>query len=300
LTNGRDPNAHILLRVFFNGKLLSHDPVPQQVVTAEEARNGARVLLEIQPVEQFDGYKPGDYFGTVNLMFNAAVLRDRQGSGTGQRHSVQGRSNDFQVPKKRMFVCAAGAMFCASVQAVTQEMRASYIPDPSRPQNNTFIDQTVQGGYCGTYVADCKAHNLSGVRLPLRFASVRSIEPGATVRNGAMFRIPNRWRSLTVRNVVSGETATVEMRIGGLGTQYVLSDTARSLTGAASRSTGPSGSVGRSRLVVSLKALRSRSNDSVHADLLSLLLARTVGNRLQQRGRVPDSLDDLRLPGCGL
>lgn len=138
----------------------------------------------------------------------------------------------FRFRKKRMFVCAAGAMFCASVQAVTQEMRASYIPDPSRPQNNAFIDQTVQSGYCGTYVADCKAHNLSGVRLPLRFASVRSIEPGATVRNGAMFRIPNRWRSLTVRNVVSGETATVEMRIGGLGTQYVLSDTARNLTGA--------------------------------------------------------------------
>ncbi|MGE1176564.1 CS1 type fimbrial major subunit [Pseudomonas sp. BW7P1] len=73
LTNGKDPNAHILLRVFFNGKLLSHDPVPQQVVTAEEARKGARVLLEIQPVEQSDGYKPGDYFGTVNLMFNAAA-----------------------------------------------------------------------------------------------------------------------------------------------------------------------------------------------------------------------------------
>ncbi|MCX2544566.1 hypothetical protein [Pseudomonas sp. COW5] len=131
------------------------------------------------------------------------------------------------------FVWGLGAMLSTTAHAVTQEMRASFIPDPGRPQNNAFVDQTPQSGYCGTYVADCKAHNLSGVRLPLRFSSVRSIEPGATVRNGAMFKIPNQWRSLTVKHVATGEAATVEMRIGGVGTQYVLSDTAVNLTGAA-------------------------------------------------------------------
>ncbi|MCX2544565.1 fimbrial assembly protein [Pseudomonas sp. 91RF] len=75
LTNARDSQQHIILRVFFNGKELSHEPVPQQVVSAEEAKAGARVLLEIQPVKQFDGYKPGDYYGTVSLMFNAAAPR---------------------------------------------------------------------------------------------------------------------------------------------------------------------------------------------------------------------------------
>lgn len=73
LTNGRDSRENINLRVSFNGKELSHHPVPLQVVTAEEAMAGSRVRLEIEPREQPGGYKPGDYYGTVNIIFNAAA-----------------------------------------------------------------------------------------------------------------------------------------------------------------------------------------------------------------------------------
>lgn len=73
LTNGRDSRDNINLRVSFNGKELSHHPVPLQVVTAEEAMAGSRVRLEIEPREQIGGYKPGDYYGTVNIIFNAAA-----------------------------------------------------------------------------------------------------------------------------------------------------------------------------------------------------------------------------------
>lgn len=73
LTNGRDSRDNINLRVSFNGKELSNHPVPQQVVTAEEAMAGSRVRLEIEPREQVGGYKPGDYYGTVNIIFNAAA-----------------------------------------------------------------------------------------------------------------------------------------------------------------------------------------------------------------------------------
>lgn len=122
-----------------------------------------------------------------------------------------------------------GWLLSSAAYGVSQEIRAVYIPDPANPQTNTFINQTPQSGYCGTYPNDCKP--MSGVRLPLRFASIRAIEPGASERNGAMFRMPAQWRSLVVTNVFTGESATVEMRIGGFGSQYVLSDTAASLTG---------------------------------------------------------------------
>ncbi|WP_085684566.1 MULTISPECIES: CS1 type fimbrial major subunit [unclassified Pseudomonas] len=73
LTNGRDSRENINLRVSFNGKELSDRALPLQVVSAEEARIGTRVMLEIEPREQAGGYKPGDYYGTVNIMFSAAA-----------------------------------------------------------------------------------------------------------------------------------------------------------------------------------------------------------------------------------
>lgn len=48
-----------------------------------------------------------------------------------------------------------------------------------------------------------------------------------------MFKMPAQWRSLAVQNVVTGEAETVQIRLGGVGSQYVLSDTAVNLTGAA-------------------------------------------------------------------
>ncbi len=143
-----------------------------------------------------------------------------------------------KVSKGLVFVYALGGVFSLSAQAITQEIRASFVPDPANPQNNTFINQTPQSGYCAIYVNDCKTYNLSGLRLPLRFAASYAIEPGTPEREGAMFKMPAQWRSLTVQNVVTGEAETVEMRIGGFGSQYVLSDTAKNLTGAASDQEG--------------------------------------------------------------
>ncbi len=66
LSNGR---RSIVLNVTFNGQVLSLDET--LVVPAVEARAGKRVLLEIAAVEPEDGYVPGDYFGSVHLMFDA-------------------------------------------------------------------------------------------------------------------------------------------------------------------------------------------------------------------------------------
>lgn len=138
-----------------------------------------------------------------------------------------------KVSKGLVFVYLLGGVFSLSAQAITQEIRASFVPDPTNPQHNKFINQTPQSGYCATYENDCKTHNLAGVRLPLRFAASHAIEPGAPERAGATLKAPAQWRSLTVTNLVTGETQTVELRIGAIGSQYVLSDTAANLTGAS-------------------------------------------------------------------
>ncbi|SFW68449.1 MULTISPECIES: CS1 type fimbrial major subunit [Pseudomonas] len=68
LSNGRE---RIDLRVTFNGVALTLDSA--QVVTATEARPGRQVPLEIAAIRPDDDYKPGDYYGTVHMVFDATA-----------------------------------------------------------------------------------------------------------------------------------------------------------------------------------------------------------------------------------
>ncbi|ROM67067.1 adhesin [Pseudomonas brassicacearum] len=68
LSNGRE---RIDLRVTFNNVELTLDST--QVVTALEARPGRQVPLEIAAIKPGDGYRPGDYYGTVHMVFDAVA-----------------------------------------------------------------------------------------------------------------------------------------------------------------------------------------------------------------------------------
>ncbi|MBC3376842.1 adhesin [Pseudomonas sp. SWRI92] len=68
LSNGRD---RIDLRVTFNNVELSLDST--QVVSANEARPGRQVPLIIAAIKPDDEYKPGDYYGTVHMVFDAVA-----------------------------------------------------------------------------------------------------------------------------------------------------------------------------------------------------------------------------------
>ena len=63
----------IPLTVMFNNVQLTHLG-PVEVVSQVEAAAGKRVLLDItaQPLTEA-GYRPGSYYGSVNIMFNAVV-----------------------------------------------------------------------------------------------------------------------------------------------------------------------------------------------------------------------------------
>ncbi|MBO1541376.1 CS1 type fimbrial major subunit [Pseudomonas sp. OA65] len=69
LSNGHD---RIDLRVSFNNVQLSLDSTP--VVSAGEARPGRHVPLEIAAIRPAgENYKPGDYYGTVHMVFDAVA-----------------------------------------------------------------------------------------------------------------------------------------------------------------------------------------------------------------------------------
>ncbi|MDD0970657.1 MULTISPECIES: CS1 type fimbrial major subunit [Pseudomonas] len=70
LSNGR-LDEDILLHVKFNGVVMGSDPRPREVLSQAEAAVGKRVLLEIDPIQPLSGFKPGDYNGTVMLLFSA-------------------------------------------------------------------------------------------------------------------------------------------------------------------------------------------------------------------------------------
>jgi hypothetical protein len=120
-----------------------------------------------------------------------------------------------------------------SAGAVTQEIRALFTPDSANPQSNKFINKTPPSGYCVDYPDQCKDNNMFSIRLPVRFESAGAMQPNASSRSSAMFKVPADWRALTVTNMETGESERVEVRIAGIGSQYQLSDTAANLTGAS-------------------------------------------------------------------
>lgn len=71
LSNGI-PGQEIALTVVFNGATLS-EFAKADAVSAADANFGKRVLLEISPVKPASGYRPGNYFGSVHLLFNAVA-----------------------------------------------------------------------------------------------------------------------------------------------------------------------------------------------------------------------------------
>ncbi|MBV6822362.1 hypothetical protein KUF73_05395 [Pseudomonas sp. PD9R] len=107
-----------------------------------------------------------------------------------------------------------------SVGAVVQEIRAEFVPDPTNPMFNKFVNTTPESGVCPTYMAArCKSLGIFSLVVPgLRFNSNQPI-PAEHVdpRQGATFSVPSSWRDLDVVHGTTGEREKVQMRIAGIG-----------------------------------------------------------------------------------
>ncbi|WP_434766606.1 hypothetical protein [Pseudomonas triticicola] len=117
----------------------------------------------------------------------------------------------------------------SQVQALNQEIRALFQPDPSKPHKNGFINQTPNSGYCQLYPAECTANGMFSIQLPVRFTSNTFIGANETVGVGA----PANGRRLTVTNPDTQETETVEVRISGVGSRYVLNRPVTQIAGGS-------------------------------------------------------------------
>lgn len=76
LSNGRDVD-NIALDVSFNRAKLTLDDA--EVVSELDGKTGRRVWLEIAAVKPQEGYKPGEYYGSVHMIFEAVAPGSRLG-----------------------------------------------------------------------------------------------------------------------------------------------------------------------------------------------------------------------------
>lgn len=117
------------------------------------------------------------------------------------------------------------ALSLPPAEAVNQEIRALFQPDSWHPDKNVFINKTPNSGYCATYPDQCADNGMFSIQLPVRFESSRQISLGTPVS----LKAPANWRRLTVTHQDTGETETVEVRITGIGSKFVLDKPATEL-----------------------------------------------------------------------
>ncbi|VVN76988.1 hypothetical protein PS718_00807 [Pseudomonas fluorescens] len=119
------------------------------------------------------------------------------------------------------------ALSMPAAQAASQEIRALFQPDSTQPNKNTFVNKTPNSGYCATFPEQCAATNMFSIRVPMRFDSTRPLRYGDSIP----VKVPSLWRQITVTNQDTQETETVEVRIMGVGSNYVLSRPAFEIVG---------------------------------------------------------------------
>lgn len=124
--------------------------------------------------------------------------------------------------------CAlALALSILPAQAINQEIRALFQPDPSQPGKNLFVNQTPNSGYCVAFPGKCADGKMFSIELPVRYSADRPLVPG----DGISLKVPADWRRLTITNRDTQEAEIVEVRITGIGSRYFLSDRVQELTG---------------------------------------------------------------------
>ncbi|TFH77942.1 MULTISPECIES: hypothetical protein [Pseudomonas] len=131
------------------------------------------------------------------------------------------------MKKTSYWLGLAAALSLSSTEAANQEIRALFQPDSSQPNKNVFVNKTPNSGYCANYPDQCSANNMFSIQIPVQFSSTRALVPG----DGLGVKAPANWRRLTVTNRDTQETETVEVRIIGIGSHFILSDSAANLVG---------------------------------------------------------------------
>jgi hypothetical protein len=112
--------------------------------------------------------------------------------------------------------------FCLSpLWAAEMSILASFKVDPSQPHLIKFKNETPQVGFCNTFPEQCKNLDIFSLRAPIRFNSTGPIRARHTdPRQGATFKVPGEWRTLTVTHELTGDRQSLSLRIAGVGSSY--------------------------------------------------------------------------------
>lgn len=147
---------------------------------------------------------------------------------------------NYNVSKADRFIrMAVGSLltgvmlgFSVMANAIVKDVSATFRPDPAKPHENKFKNTTPNEGYCLRYPVGCQQQNIFSLQLPIKFNSNAPIQANHDdPRKGAMFKVPSSWRTLQVVNEQTGEPATVEIRIAGVGALWSIKEDVRDLAG---------------------------------------------------------------------
>ncbi|WP_260845936.1 hypothetical protein [Pseudomonas azotoformans] len=145
--------------------------------------------------------------------------------------------NIFRAFRRRLSRCAIPAIvlaFSLDAHAGRVEITADFRPDPANPMVNKFTNTTPDFGYCQNWPPYCRERNIFSLNLPMGAFPQTVGGPIAAnhsdPREGAFWRVPSQWRTLTVTNQ-KGDTEQLEIRVSGIGGRADLGEDARIITG---------------------------------------------------------------------
>jgi len=139
----------------------------------------------------------------------------------------------FVFFKPSTFFLSGVVFFCAQVMWVFQPLSAAeqlitavFLPDPTNPSHNKFVNTTPVAGYCLILPGQCAANGFSSVNFPIDFDAVKGLDPDEALadrRKAAYMSVPSGFRTVTITNDQTGASSQVQWRISGFGGRYILS-----------------------------------------------------------------------------
>ena len=135
---------------------------------------------------------------------------------------------------KFQLIALMGLLSAASAMAEVVHITAKFAPDPSRPHVNVFENTTPNSGYCAQFPQTCEGWDppVFSIGTHLQFKSIRSIPARhSNPRDGATFKVPASWKTVSIKDEVGRDTGVVEVRISGFGGIYRLSKRVQELIG---------------------------------------------------------------------
>ncbi|MBN2979008.1 hypothetical protein BFW88_22425 [Pseudomonas fluorescens] len=131
---------------------------------------------------------------------------------------------------KRFFLLLLCMALPALASAGSVNIDASFRPDPAKPFENKFRNDTPNRALCAAHPAYCASLNIHSLFMPVTFSAKEPIRAGHSQRNGPMIKLPG-WSDLQVTHSQTGATDVLRVRIKGIGATYYTFRSVEDLTG---------------------------------------------------------------------